>query len=706
MQRLADERLSHQSETQLEQFVEQAPAAMAMFDADMRYLAASARWRNDFQLQRDIVGKSHYEVFPEIPDAWKEIHRRALEGETIRSEKDAFTRADGSVQWLRWEVRPWSRVKDGVGGVIIFSEDISAAVEAEELALLNAERLHMALAASGAGVWERDVRTGANFWSDEMWTLYGLEPHSIAPSYSEVGGRSSIPKTGTASSGRRTKPSPAAATWSSNGGSRDLDGAERWLMSRGGPLAREDGKVTRFGGVLIDITARKRAEQDALATKAKLEAALSSMTDAVYIVGVDDKFIHVNDAFARFFRFRSKQEWLTTFAQFLPILGVFTSDGQEVPPDRWPIRRGLAGETVSGAEYRLLRKDTGEKWIGSLSFAPIRDADGSVLGSVTIARDITAQRQAEEALIDSERRFKAVFDTSMDAIAVIDRHGTILSVNTELQAQFGYAPDEVIGANIKKLMPPDYAARHDDYLAAYLRGGDAKIIGRRRQVEGLRKDGTRLPLELTVAKAEDGDLLFIGFMRDMTAIEAERRKVEAARTELLHVARLSDMGEVAAGLAHEVSQPITAILGLAAACRRLLAKTQDQTLAPSVALIETQARQATDILKRLRGFIEKREFAALSGKPDATCARRAGPGHLARRRATHPHPDRIFARRHRRLRRSCPDPAGAGEFSAQRLRRHGRSGRCGDHGRDASGRSRKGAGQNLRQWPGPRSEGR
>jgi PAS domain S-box-containing protein len=121
------------SQGRLRLFIENAPASLAMFDLEMRYLSASHRWVSDYNLgDRDLSGISHYEVFPEIPDYWKEIHRRGIAGEVIRADADRFDRADGSVQWVRWEVRPWYDAAGDVGGIVIFSEDITERKQAEE----------------------------------------------------------------------------------------------------------------------------------------------------------------------------------------------------------------------------------------------------------------------------------------------------------------------------------------------------------------------------------------------------------------------------------------------------------------------------------------------------------------------------------------------------------------------------------------------
>ncbi len=128
-----------ESEERLRLFVEYAPAPLAMFDLEMRYLSYSRRWLQALHLgERDLRGLSHYELFPEIPERWKEVFRRALAGEVLRSEAELFTRSDGSFQWYRWEVRPWHDSRGHIAGIVIFSEDITEVMkQKEELRNLN-----------------------------------------------------------------------------------------------------------------------------------------------------------------------------------------------------------------------------------------------------------------------------------------------------------------------------------------------------------------------------------------------------------------------------------------------------------------------------------------------------------------------------------------------------------------------------------------
>ena len=129
-----------ESQERLQLLIDHAPAALAMFNRDMRYLAVSQRWLDDYGLgERDILGHSHYDIFPEIPEAWRAVHQRGMAGEIVMADEDRFDRADGSTQWLRWEVRPWHSAGSGIGGIVIFSEDITRLMAARhEILELNA----------------------------------------------------------------------------------------------------------------------------------------------------------------------------------------------------------------------------------------------------------------------------------------------------------------------------------------------------------------------------------------------------------------------------------------------------------------------------------------------------------------------------------------------------------------------------------------
>jgi PAS domain S-box-containing protein len=163
----------------LDSFIENAPDAAAMFDREMRYLAVSSRWLKDYNGRTPIEGRSHYEVFPEIPERWKEVHKRALAGESLSEECEAFERSDGSIQWLKWDVRPW-RLTDGeIGGIVIFTHDVTA-VKAAETELAGREaHLRSILETVPEAMIVSDENGLVTSFSATAAALFGYRPEEV-----------------------------------------------------------------------------------------------------------------------------------------------------------------------------------------------------------------------------------------------------------------------------------------------------------------------------------------------------------------------------------------------------------------------------------------------------------------------------------------------------------------------------------------------
>lgn len=277
----------------------------------------------------------------------------------------------------------------------------------------------------------------------------------------------------------------------------------------------------------------------------------------------------------------------------------------------------LSGETSRYViDKRYVRKNGSHVWV-SLTVTLIRDLDGAPEFFVAVIQDISARKQMEASQLESEARFRAIFDSAVEAIAIIDSAGTVESVNPGVQRMFGYSPEEVVGRNVKMLMPAPVAREHDAHLDRYRSGGRAAIIGIGREVQGLRKDGSSIALDLSVAEwTLDGRTYFTGMMRDITprkAAEAALRKSEerllALQNEYAHLARVNEMGEMAAAIAHEINQPLTAIVNYLGAGKYAIAEGfGDETLAEAEEMMtqaSQQALRAGDIVRRLREFVGK-----------------------------------------------------------------------------------------------------
>jgi PAS domain S-box-containing protein len=404
-------------------------------DYRYRYLNGAAA-RQGRAPQDELLGRTMMEAYPGIEStAMFEVLRGCMDSRVPRSMENEFTYADGSKRWfeLRFEPAP--------EGVVILSLDITERKRAEAReAHLNAV-LRAIRNVNQLLVQETDQLTLLRQCCEILTETRGYPAAWIGLSEPEgrtrVAGESRIDanreafvsqiesgqqpacvQQALANSGVVVMHAPRVDCGQCALACDDRDTASLatalrvsdrdfgvLVVSLPAHLADDVEEQSLFLEVAGDISFALRAmaaERDhgqttaALwSSTAKLEAALASMTDAVSISDADGRFVEFNEAFATFHRFASTDECAKTLAEYPAFLDVYLADGTPAPLDQWAAPRALRGETVANAVYRLRRKDTGESWIGSYSFAPIRDKDGAIIGAVVVGRDITEQQRAE-----------------------------------------------------------------------------------------------------------------------------------------------------------------------------------------------------------------------------------------------------------------------------------------------------------------------
>jgi two-component system, LuxR family, sensor kinase FixL len=272
------------------------------------------------------------------------------------------------------------------------------------------------------------------------------------------------------------------------------------------------------------------------------------------------------------------------------------------------IRRVAEGGGNLDVSFRVGGSPGSGQWIRARGIlrdeAGVRHLSGIVL-------DINEEKLLEAALRTRETHLRSILDTVPDAMIVIDGHGTMQFFSAAAERLFGFTEQEAIGKNVSELMPNPDRGRHDSYLARYRTTGERHIIGIGRIVTGKRRDGTTFPMHLTIGEMQSGGApYFTGFVRDLTEHQHTQARLQELQSELVHVSRLSAMGEMASALAHELNQPLAAISNYMKGCRRLLSGSLD----PNAAKIENamdraaeQALRAGQIIRRLRDFVSRGE---------------------------------------------------------------------------------------------------
>lgn len=383
------EQALRESEERLRLFIEHAPAALAMFDREMRYLAVSHRWLEDYSLlDVDLLGRSHYAVFPEIGESLKAVHRRGLAGEVIRADEDRFERADGRVHWVRWEMHPWYQTDGVAGGILIFTEDITARKLAELDLRESQRRFQDIVDASADWVWEVDAQGRFTYTSESVHDVLGYSaeeilgktPFDLMPA--EEAARVADEFAGI--SARRV---PFRDLENLN---RHKDGRLLYIHSSGMPILDAAGELLGYRGLDRDVTEKRQAELALLESQELLRTLFSSLPDLVWLKDPNGVYLACNPRFERLFGAAETEIVGKTDYDFV--------DRELADFFRANDLAAIAAAGPSCNEEEVIFASDGHRELVQSIKTPIYDAGGQVIGVLGIARDITHLKRNEEEL--------------------------------------------------------------------------------------------------------------------------------------------------------------------------------------------------------------------------------------------------------------------------------------------------------------------
>ena len=372
-------------------------SAVAIHDRDLKYIYVSQNYLDQYKVkEKDVIGKHHYDVFPDLPQKWRDVHQKALAGEVSNADEDPYERADGSIDWTRWECRPWYEKDGSIGGIIVYTEVITNRKRIEEKLKKSESDLKAAQRIGGLGFWDFNVTNGDLNWSDESFIIYGFKPQEFKPTFKR------FMKIVYPEDIKRVQQNVDDALKGDSNYDIDFrfilpNKDIGWIHSEGEVTRDKKGKPIRFFGTQLDITNRKQIEEELQRSETFNKTLLDTSPNIIYVYDIiDGKNIYSNKGIEKILGYSVKEIQLMGNSILSKIM--HPNDFEKYLNVIIPKYQTAKDKELIDHNYRMKHKDGTWRILRSQESIFNRMDDGTPQQIFGITYDITDRKKSEDHL--------------------------------------------------------------------------------------------------------------------------------------------------------------------------------------------------------------------------------------------------------------------------------------------------------------------
>jgi len=435
--------------------IKDSPAAVALLDVDLCFIGHSDVWLETFVANKgQVIGKSYYDVVPNVPELFKKIHQDCLKGESNQNKGKKFVHSNGAVQWLKWKINPWKAENGDIGGLIIVQEEITETRRREEL-LLKAEQV------ARIGGWEVDMITNAVYWTEVTREIHEV-PEDYIPNleeginfYQEGLHREKITELVTESM-------TTGASWDTELIIVTAKGNELWVRSKGEAEIIK-GKCVRIYGTFQDINDKKKTELSFLEATKRLEIATKGAKVGIWDFDIVNNKLVWDDSMYQLYGIR-KEDFIGEYEAWQA--GLHPEDKKKGDEE---IAMAISGEKEFDTEFRVIWPNGEIRYIRAIAVTQ-RDANGKALNMTGTNWDITELKTTKMMLQKSEESLQGAFENSNIGMALVGLDGRWTKVNESLCQSLGYSEEDLMKMTFQDITHPDDLDKDLSLLKTVIKG--------------------------------------------------------------------------------------------------------------------------------------------------------------------------------------------------------------------------------------------